>query len=117
MHARRRVVPAPRDRCSSSTNDTKQPGVRAAANEALGVARGNLHARERIAATGLVRHVLLERPAGEMAARLPHVADDAVPRADELTAVDHLDAVLRAVELPALHEIRQQRAEQLELPL
>src|ERR1700733_212911 len=101
----------------SSTNDSEQPRACAAANEALGVARRNLHARERISAPGLVRHVLLQRAASHVAARVAHLAHDVLPAADVLDSIGHQDAVLDDVFLLSLDEIGEQRAEELELSL
>src|SRR5256885_6220954 len=117
MHARRPRQAAPCEVPVCSTNDAQQPRARTAANEALGVARRNLPSRERVASASLARHELLQRPPRELAARVTHLAHDVLPAADVLTAVRQQDAVLDRVLLPALDEIREQRAEELELSL
>src|SRR5579872_746904 len=83
-----------RRRTDPSPHDAQQAGVRAAADEAFGVADRNLDAGDRIAAAGFGGHELLQRASRHRLVRVTHRADDAVPAPDVDAAIVEQDSVL-----------------------
>src|SRR2546428_1330552 len=95
----------------------KQPRVRAPADEALRIRRGNGDAGLLAPAVRGGRHVLLQRAARPLRGVVLHLAHDLLPRADVGRAAERADPVDVARPRPRLHalQLREERPEELEL--
>src|SRR2546425_515297 len=96
----------------------EQPRVRAPTDEALRIRRGDGDAGLLASPVRHGHHVLLERPAGPLRRVVLHLPHDLLPGTDVGRTVEHTDAVDVARPRSCFHplQLREQRAEQLELP-
>src|ERR1035437_3781279 len=98
-----------------SAHDAQQAGVRAAAEEALRVGRGNEDAGEREAPASFAAHEVLPG-LRRLRTGVPHLGDDLVPAPLVVSPVAPGPLVRRAGALLCA-QVHQQRAEQFELAL